>query len=128
MYNTPVSGGNVAQIKNIQKLIARFFIKLYKIKERKEIPGTGQDTGTESKPARVEVFKKAVEIFPFLFKFDFMKGGYYRLAISTSKFNEHAQECKLPAYTLYPVVFTLQQQLAKAKEYDAQFWYDTPEV
>ena len=47
------------------------FVKLYKIKGLKDIPGSGQDTGTELKPARLEIFRKATSDYPFLFKFQF---------------------------------------------------------
>ena len=74
------------------------------------------------------MFKKACDSFPYLFKFELFKSGYQRLNINVARFTTFAELSDIPNYSGYPAVFKVREELSKAKEFDAKFFFEDPDL
>eukprot|EP00973_Karenia_brevis_P043884 6077265-Karenia_brevis.AAC.1 len=99
------------------------FVKTYFMKDLKVkgLHGTGKDVGVEGKPSRLDNLKKMIQCFPYLFKQDFMNGGYKRLKLDVSAFSALALTSGLPDLSEYPSVFEQQECLKSEAEFDSNF-------
>lgn len=104
------------------------FVKLYRLKSMKCIPGSAQDYGTEAKPARLDNMKAAVDKFPFLFKFQFQTSGYLRANFNPIKFTTCATKHEIKDYDTFPTCFQSKADLQEAKDFDENFVKDDPDL
>ena len=63
------------------------FLRNYVDKSITIIPRSKHDTGTVKKPSKLDNLKKAVNVFPYLFKHDASKQGFDRLSLDVVKVN-----------------------------------------